>query len=79
MTEEVAGGVSTGSLDGDLPATPAGPPAVGAQLSRRPLGRDQILREAVRLIDAEGRERLTMRLPLRSYHLRSARSEPYQD
>ncbi len=28
---------------------------------RRPLGRDQILREAVRFIDANGRERLTMR------------------
>jgi AcrR family transcriptional regulator len=29
--------------------------------SRRPLGRDQILREAVRLIDEHGRDRLTMR------------------
>ena len=28
---------------------------------RRPLGREQILREAVRLIDTEGRDRLTMR------------------
>ena len=38
------------------PPTTAGPRPV-----RRPLGRDQILREAVRLIDEHGRDRLTMR------------------
>ena len=32
-----------------------------APTPRRPLGREQILREAVRLIDTEGRDRLTMR------------------
>jgi AcrR family transcriptional regulator len=61
MTEDVAGGVATGSLDGDAPALSSGVSQPGMPLSRRPLGRDQILREAVRLIDAEGRERLTMR------------------
>ena len=60
MTEDTAGGITTGSLDG-APSQPPGVPGAGVASSRRPLGRDQILREAVRLIDAEGRERLTMR------------------
>jgi AcrR family transcriptional regulator len=59
MTEDVANGATADSLDG------SGPPVVGdsgaATMPRRPLGREQILREAVRLIDTEGRERLTMR------------------
>jgi AcrR family transcriptional regulator len=61
MTEDMASGVTSGSLDGDAPSQPPGVPGAGVASSRRPLGRDQILREAVRLIDAEGRERLTMR------------------
>src|SRR5215210_3847522 len=56
MTEDVAGGVTTGHLDGNAPSVPGGLSPQGMPLSRRPLGRDQILREAVRLIDAEGRE-----------------------
>ena len=60
MTEDVAGGLTTG-LDGNAPSPPDGVSGSGTTLSRRPLGRDQILREAVRLIDTEGRERLTMR------------------
>ena len=59
MTEEVARGVAASSLDG------GGPPEVRDSgtgvVQRRPLGREQILREAVRLIDNEGRDRLTMR------------------
>jgi AcrR family transcriptional regulator len=59
MTEDVARGFAIGSLDG------SGQPEVGdsggATMPRRPLGREQILREAVHLIDTEGRERLTMR------------------
>lgn len=59
MTEDVAHGSTARSLDG------SGPPMVGDSggptMPRRPLGREQILREAVRLIDTEGRERLTMR------------------
>ncbi len=42
------------------PAAPAAPPTPPAPPARR-LGRDQILREAVRFIDQNGRERLTMR------------------
>jgi AcrR family transcriptional regulator len=60
MTEDVTSGVATGSLDGDAPSPPSGAHQ-GTPLNRRPLGRDQILREAVHLIDTEGRERLTMR------------------
>jgi AcrR family transcriptional regulator len=60
MTEDVAGGLTTG-LDSNAPSPPDGVSGPGTALSRRPLGRDQILREAVRLIDTEGRERLTMR------------------
>jgi len=60
MTEDVARGVAAGSLDGSgLPGV--GDSGTGAAMQRRPLGREQILREAVRLIDTEGRERLTMR------------------
>jgi AcrR family transcriptional regulator len=59
MTEEVARGVA-GSLDGSGP-TEAGDSGTGAAVQRRPLGREQILREAVHLIDTEGRDRLTMR------------------
>ncbi len=61
MTDDVTSGMSTGSLDGSAPPPPGGVAAPGMPLSRRPLGRDQILREAVRLIDTEGRDRLTMR------------------
>jgi AcrR family transcriptional regulator len=61
MTDEVTSGVTTGNLDGNAPSAPGGASVPGAPLSRRSLGREQILREAVRLIDAEGRERLTMR------------------
>ena len=60
MTEDVTTGVTTGSLDGNAPSPPGGVPQT-TPLNRRPLGRDQILREAVHLIDTEGRERLTMR------------------
>jgi AcrR family transcriptional regulator len=61
MTDDVTSGMSTGSLDGSAPPPPGGIAAPGMPLSRRPLGRDQILREAVHLIDTEGRDRLTMR------------------
>ena len=58
MTEEVARGMAAGSVDGSgLPEAGDSGPA----MPRRPLGREQILREAVHLIDTEGRERLTMR------------------
>src|SRR5918998_5082061 len=59
MTEDAARGVATGRLDGSGP--PEGDAGTGAAMPRRPLGREQILREAVRLIDTEGRDRLTMR------------------
>ena len=59
MSEDVHTGVTTGNLDGRMAPSPAGGP--GTLSGRRPLGRDQILREAVRLIDTEGRDRLTMR------------------
>jgi AcrR family transcriptional regulator len=61
MTEEMASGVAAGNLDGVAPSTPNDGSPPGTALNRRPLGREQILREAVRLIDTEGRERLTMR------------------
>ena len=59
MSEDVHTGLTTGDLDGRAPPSPPGGP--GTLQGRRPLGRDQILREAVRLIDSEGRDRLTMR------------------
>ena len=59
MTEDVTGGMTTGSSDGNAPNPPGAGP--GLAPGRRQLGRDQILREAVHLIDTEGRERLTMR------------------
>ena len=63
MSEDVHSGVTTGSLDGHVsPSLPEGRDSFpGTPPNRRPLGRDQILREAVRLIDSEGRDRLTMR------------------
>ena len=60
MTEDVTSGVTAESIDGNA-SSPGGVSGPGVALNRRPLGRDQILREAVRLIDTEGRERLTMR------------------
>src|SRR5918998_6001801 len=63
MTEDASSGVTTGNLDGHAPPFEAVGRDSGPTMppSRRPLGRDQILREAVRLIDTEGRDRLTMR------------------
>jgi AcrR family transcriptional regulator len=59
MTEEVARGVAAGNLHGSGPSE-VRDSGTGV-VHRRPLGREQILREAVRLIDTEGRDRLTMR------------------
>ena len=63
--DEVAGdmvGGPTGALENDVPTlVPGVGDRNGPGPNRRLLGRDQILREAVRLIDTEGRDRLTMR------------------
>ena len=62
MTEDTAGGLPRGALEADVPTlVPATSDRPGPGPNRRLLGRDQILREAVRLIDDEGRDRLTMR------------------
>ena len=63
MTEDTAGGPPTGALQADVPTLVPGTTVdrSGPGPNRRLLGRDQILREAVRLIDQEGRDRLTMR------------------
>ena len=62
MTEDVAGGPPRGALEADVPTlVPGTSDRSGPGPNRRLLGRDQILREAVRLIDDEGRDRLTMR------------------
>src|SRR5215207_10505540 len=62
MTEDMAGGPPRGALEADVPTlVPGTSDRSGPGPSRRLLGRDQILREAVRLIDEEGRDRLTMR------------------
>jgi AcrR family transcriptional regulator len=62
MTEDTAGGPPRGALETDMPTlVPATSDRPGPGPNRRLLGRDQILREAVRLIDDEGRDRLTMR------------------
>jgi AcrR family transcriptional regulator len=63
MTEDTAGGPPRGALEADMPTLIPGTTVdrSGPGPNRRLLGRDQILREAVRLIDQEGRDRLTMR------------------
>src|SRR5215210_8277915 len=63
MTEDMAGGPPRGALEADVPTLVPGTTSdrSGPGPNRRLLGRDQILREAVRLIDEEGRDRLTMR------------------
>jgi AcrR family transcriptional regulator len=62
MTEETAEGPPRGALQADVPTLiPGTSDRSGPGPHRRLLGRDQILREAVRLIDEEGRDRLTMR------------------
>ena len=62
MTEDVASGPPRGALEADVPTlVPATTDRSVPGPHRRLLGRDQILREAVRLIDEEGRDRLTMR------------------
>ena len=62
MTEDVAGGPPRGALEADVPPSCRGTTDRSVPgPHRRLLGRDQILREAVRLIDEEGRDRLTMR------------------
>jgi AcrR family transcriptional regulator len=62
MTEDMAGGPPRGALEADVPTlVPGAIDRSGPGPNRRLLGRDQILREAVRLIDEEGRDRLTMR------------------
>ena len=62
MTEDLAGGPPREALETDVPTlVPGTSDRSGPGPHRRLLGRDQILREAVRLIDEEGRDRLTMR------------------
>lgn len=62
MTEDAAHGSSGVALETDVPTlVPASGDRAGPGPNRRLLGRDQILREAVLLIDTEGRDRLTMR------------------
>src|SRR5918993_1436066 len=62
MTEDVVGGPPRRALEADVPTlVPASGDRSGPGPNRRLLGRDQILREAVRFIDAHGRDRLTMR------------------
>ena len=62
MTEDMASGPLRGALEADVPTlVPGTTDRSGSGPHRRLLGRDQILREAVRLIDEEGRDRLTMR------------------
>jgi AcrR family transcriptional regulator len=52
MTQDGAGPAQSTGTTVDVP---------GAPTTRKTLGREQILREAVRFIDEQGRERLTMR------------------